>query len=146
MKTVTSKLMLVALIFGASTLIGQTTTNSKVGLSQNGAVSSSEGNISNRQNQRGANFVDSNRDGVCDNYSATGTRRGQNFVDSNKDGVCDHRNGRRFGNGHRNRSMGNNTTKNQEYKRRGARSNYVDTNKNGQCDHAEQTPVEPIGK
>ena len=141
--------MLVALIFSASTVIGQTTakSSSNINESQNRAVTSSDVNIGNRQNSRGANFVDSNQDGVCDNYSTSGTRRGPNYIDSNKDGVCDHRNGQRIGNGHRNRSMGKGAINNQwNNRKRGNRSNYVDNNQNGQCDNAEVKSNEPISK
>ena len=38
------------------------------------------------------NFVDENKDGICDNYAKNhATGKGKNFVDENKDGVCDHR-------------------------------------------------------
>lgn len=36
------------------------------------------------------NFVDTNNDGICDNWSERSTNgRGHQFVDANKDGVCD---------------------------------------------------------
>ena len=41
----------------------------------------------------GSRFVDSNSDGVCDNWTATGKGQGngngQGFVDEDNDGVCD---------------------------------------------------------
>lgn len=55
---------------------------------------------------RGANFVDKNNDGVCDNRgSGRFQGRGPNFVDANNDGICDHRQdhtGRGQGYRHRN--------------------------------------------
>jgi hypothetical protein len=37
-------------------------------------------------------FVDSNKNGVCDNFEARGTNgKGANFVDKNGDGKCDNR-------------------------------------------------------
>ena len=58
------------------------------------------------------NFVDNNKDGVCDNYqSRIKNGHGANFVDKNGDGICDNRpnagqgrgnpNGCRMGNQHR---------------------------------------------
>ena len=40
---------------------------------------------------RGANFVDADGDGVCDNYAegGRGMGRGANFADADGDGVCD---------------------------------------------------------
>ena len=54
---------------------------------------------------KGANFVDTNKNGICDNYenrtdSVSGNKlkckgqghkqgKGKNFVDANKNGVCD---------------------------------------------------------
>ncbi len=78
---------------------------------------------------QGANFVDTNNDGVCDNHSTeqgNGRRHGNgtqgaNFVDANNDGVCDNHaagqgNGRRHGNG----TQG---------------ANFVDANNDGVCDN-----------
>ncbi len=37
-------------------------------------------------------FVDSNKDGICDNYQTRMKNgRGANFVDKNEDGICDNR-------------------------------------------------------
>jgi len=49
-------------------------------------------------------FVDNNKNGVCDNFEARGqSGRGANFVDKNGDGICDNRGtmsrGNRRGNG-----------------------------------------------
>lgn len=46
-------------------------------------------------------FVDTNKDGVCDNYATRPANgRGRNFTDTNKDGVCDrYIQGGRKGNG-----------------------------------------------
>ncbi|OQB29116.1 MAG: hypothetical protein BWY08_02238 [Bacteroidetes bacterium ADurb.Bin174] len=51
------------------------------------------------QTRKGPNFVDKNKNGICDNYEqgtrpARGQKRnaksgGRNFVDKNKDGICD---------------------------------------------------------
>ncbi|MCK9422479.1 MAG: hypothetical protein M0Q38_07765 [Bacteroidales bacterium] len=39
-------------------------------------------------------FIDTNKDGVCDNYQARMNQsRGANFVDKNGDGICDNRPG-----------------------------------------------------
>ncbi|MFH0896140.1 MAG: hypothetical protein V2A54_17035 [Bacteroidota bacterium] len=53
----------------------------------------------------GWHYVDTNKDGVCDNWTAhhTGSAtQGKNYVDANKDGVCDnhsknHKNGNGYG-------------------------------------------------
>lgn len=38
----------------------------------------------------GRNFVDTNKDGVCDNWSSRPANgRGGQFVDANNDGICD---------------------------------------------------------
>ena len=73
------------------------------------------------QTRKGPNFVDKNKNGICDNYEQ-GTRpaRGQgrnakgggaNFVDKNKDGVCDNyqsgnRQGRGKGQGRGSKALG----------------------------------------
>jgi hypothetical protein len=37
-------------------------------------------------------FVDNNKDGICDNYTAKADGgKGVNYVDANMDGICDHR-------------------------------------------------------
>ena len=63
---------------------------------------------SNIQTRKGPNFVDKNKNGICDNYEQ-GTRpargqgknsQGAKFVDKNKDGVCDnYQSGNRQGHG-----------------------------------------------
>ncbi len=64
---------------------------------------------------RGANFVDQNNDGVCDNFAAGNQRgRGANFVDKNNDGVCDNRGSGRY---------------------QGRGPNFTDANNDGICDH-----------
>jgi hypothetical protein len=41
--------------------------------------------------QNCAKFVDSNKDGICDNCAGTCKEgKGANFVDANGDGICDH--------------------------------------------------------
>ncbi len=60
------------------------------------------------QTRKGPNFVDKNKNGICDNYEQ-GTRpargqgknsQGAKFVDKNKDGVCDnYQSGNRQGHG-----------------------------------------------
>lgn len=60
------------------------------------------------QTRKGPNFVDKNKNGICDNYEQ-GTRpargqgknsQGAKFVDKNKDGVCDnYQSGNRQGRG-----------------------------------------------
>jgi len=35
------------------------------------------------------NFVDKDKNGICDNQSKVRNARGANFVDKNKDGICD---------------------------------------------------------
>jgi hypothetical protein len=58
---------------------------------------------------RGRNFIDENKNGVCDRFeNAKPLGKGPNFIDADKDGICDHRengkkgNGRSFGYQHRN--------------------------------------------
>lgn len=78
------------------------------------------------QNQdKGRNFVDKDKDGVCDNNKmGAGQRmgrtnhRGRNFIDKNKDGQCDNfPDGRMNGRG------------------KGIGPNYVDKNNDGICDN-----------
>lgn len=110
--------------------------------------------------QNGPAFVDSNKNGVCDNFengtqrnaNANGKQRlldcsgrgqgkgmgmrsgrgqGRNFVDADKDGVCDN-----FKNG---TSRGGRGQGNRDGLRNGKGSsvNFVDANKNGVCDRRE---------
>ncbi len=58
---------------------------------------------------RGRNFIDENKNGVCDRFeNAKTSGRGPNFTDVDKDGICDHRengkkqNGKGYGYQHRN--------------------------------------------
>ncbi len=44
------------------------------------------------QDVKGKNYVDKNKDGVCDNNSSQ-KGRNRNFVDKNKDGICDNSQG-----------------------------------------------------
>lgn len=45
-----------------------------------------------RFSAQGANFVDADQDGVCDNRTKKGcSAQGANFVDADQDGVCDNR-------------------------------------------------------
>lgn len=50
------------------------------------------------------NFVDADRNGICDNYGTCGN--GQWFVDMNGDGVCDNRSNADFYKGCMGRRMG----------------------------------------
>ncbi len=59
--------------------------------------------------ENGANYVDANSDGVCDNYGTMGN--GVNYVDANGDGICDNYGTMRNG------------------------VNYVDANGDGICDN-----------
>lgn len=44
------------------------------------------------QNTSGRNFVDKNKDGICDNVgNRNKNAKGRNFVDKNNDGICDNR-------------------------------------------------------
>lgn len=52
------------------------------------------------------NFVDVDRNGICDNYEIGGN--GQRFVDMNGDGVCDNRSSAGFYKGCMGRRMGHN--------------------------------------
>ena len=52
------------------------------------------------------NFVDVDRNGICDNYEIGGN--GQWFVDMNGDGVCDNRSNAGFYKGCMGRRMGHN--------------------------------------
>jgi hypothetical protein len=59
--------------------------------------------------QRGSNFMDKNKNGICDRLeNAKPLGKGPNFVDADKNGICDHRengnrgNGRGYGYQHRN--------------------------------------------
>ena len=85
------------------------------GLAQNGSTNTPQTNSQVTQTSTNAapgNFVDNNKDGVCDNYqSRIKSGHGTNFVDKNGDGICDNRpnagqgrgnpNGCRMGNQHR---------------------------------------------
>ena len=54
----------------------------------------SKSDSSNVTVKRCPNFVDNNKDGICDNRQSqkpAKTVKGQNFVDKNNDGVCDNR-------------------------------------------------------
>jgi len=42
--------------------------------------------------KRGPNYVDNNKDSICDNkQNQTKNFKGKNFIDKNKDGICDNR-------------------------------------------------------
>lgn len=69
-------------------------------------------------------FVDSNRDGVCDNYGVCG----MGFVDTNGDGVCDHYGARGMGFVDAN---GDGVCDNYGVRGMG----FVDGNGDGVCDH-----------
>lgn len=85
------------------------------GFSQNGSTNTTQTNSQVAQTSTNAapgNFVDNNKDGVCDNYqSRIKNGHGANFADKNGDGICDNRpnagqgrgnpNGCRMGNQHR---------------------------------------------
>lgn len=47
----------------------------------------------------GRNFVDSDGNGVCDNYDSNGCGNGAGFVDADGDGVCDNYGSNGCGNG-----------------------------------------------
>ena len=49
------------------------------------------------QTGKGKNYVDKNKDGVCDNYNSQ-KGRGRNFVDKNNDGICDNSQGSKTNN------------------------------------------------
>ena len=145
MKTILSNLIFSALILSASTVIGQNSevTNQKEPLGRNVTTpktpSSAQASQSNQGGEfrgRRANFIDSDKDGICDNYSgSTGVGRGANYTDLDNDGVCDHRKDRRFGHGVKNRShKGQRNFRNRE-----TGHNYIDENKDGQCDNYEQS-------
>lgn len=70
--------------------------------------------------KRSPNYVDTNKDGVCDNRRASGdgSAQGPGFVDADKDGVCDNRSSGAPRNG----------------KGRFARD-YVDADNDGVCDN-----------
>lgn len=80
---------------------------SSQGFSQNSVSDKSQnnqGNTGKANTVARGNFVDSNNDGICDNYQVrTNNGRGANFVDKNGDGICDNRGsggtGRGKGNG-----------------------------------------------
>ncbi|MCX6250900.1 MAG: hypothetical protein NTX61_09115 [Bacteroidetes bacterium] len=65
------------------------------GFSQNAPVTGTQKNSKNTQtpaNLTPGKFIDTNNDGVCDNYQARMKNgRGVNFVDKNGDGICDNR-------------------------------------------------------
>ena len=65
------------------------------GSAQSGSTNTTEKNSLNTQSSTNAapgNFVDNNKDGVCDNYqSRIKNGHGANFVDKNGDGICDNR-------------------------------------------------------
>ncbi|MBI5326246.1 MAG: hypothetical protein HZB41_13410 [Ignavibacteriae bacterium] len=75
--------------------------------------------------ERGRNFVDNDKDGICDNNKSgfgrgmgrTGMNRSRNYVDNDKDGICDN-----FSQGKG--KLGNN-----------AGPNFVDKNNDGVCDN-----------
>ncbi|MCL5992291.1 MAG: hypothetical protein M1419_09365 [Bacteroidetes bacterium] len=90
------------------------------------------------QNQeRGRNFVDKDKDGICDNNKmGTGQRtgrmnnnRGINFVDKNKDGQCDNLPNGKMNN--RSRSVG---------------PNFVDKNNDGICDNRPHEMKKGMGR
>lgn len=58
---------------------------------------------------RGRNFIDENKNGICDRFeNAKPLGKSSNFVDADKNGICDHRengnrgNGKGYGYQHRN--------------------------------------------
>ena len=65
------------------------------GFSQNASTNKAQKTSQNSQttgNLIPGNFIDNNKDGVCDNYQARMKNgRGANFVDKNGDGICDNR-------------------------------------------------------
>jgi len=82
---------LVLLFWGASIIWGNA--SAQTSKTEDGKVL----NVQTNQNQRG-NFIDANKDGLCDNYQENGN--GRNFVDKDGDGICDNskdRNSRGFG-------------------------------------------------
>ncbi len=51
---------------------------------------------SNVSPKRGYNYIDKNKDGICDNRQVSKNNqsgKGRNFVDKNNDGICDNRQG-----------------------------------------------------
>lgn len=71
---------------------------------------------------RGSRFVDTNGDGVCDNFATKSlTGKGVNFVDTNGDGICDNNTTGKAGAG-----MGNHGK---------TRPNFIDVNGDGVCDN-----------
>ena len=71
------------------------------------------------------NYVDTNKDGVCDNRNASCkaqdcANKNANFVDSDKDGICDNR-----------PASGKSQSKTNSNKG----SNFIDADKNGICDN-----------
>jgi hypothetical protein len=78
-------------------------------------------------------FVDSNNNGVCDNYE-NGTNKGQGFGKGNCVGKGQ-RNGKQ--NGFRNGQCRANNKGNMQGKRAGKGRNFVDADKNGVCDFYE---------
>jgi len=63
------------------------------GFTQNDAATQKQTDLSKTGQQKsaqGGNFVDKNKNGVCDNFEARGNSgHGRNFVDKNGDGKCD---------------------------------------------------------
>ena len=76
------------------------------GISQSAPVSPIDKNqkaTQKMQTNAPGNFVDNNKDGVCDNYQERMKNgHGANFVDKNGDGVCDNRQGAGQGKGNPN--------------------------------------------
>jgi len=58
-------------------------------------------NVSQTDNTvRGQNFIDENKNGVCDRFeNGNSLGKSQNFIDADKNGICDHRENGRRGNG-----------------------------------------------
>ena len=59
---------------------------------QTQAVVQTQNGVGYGRNADGPNYVDSDGDGVCDNYGLQGTGAGpnaENFVDNDSDGTCD---------------------------------------------------------
>ena len=87
-----SGITLVMLLF-SNLLLAQSKTDDTLKVKQETIKSTS-------QIQRGQNFIDENKNGVCDRFeNAKPLGRGPNFVDADKNGVCDHRENSNKGNG-----------------------------------------------
>lgn len=70
------------------------------------------------------NFIDTDGDGVCDNYGDRPSKGSKNFVDEDGDGICDNfASGQGKGNGYRNGAQGE------------CGKNFVDEDGDGICDN-----------